>query len=96
MQFQDEDIKKLAALSRLKLTQHDVEKFRDQLTSILQYVDQVTHVSLKGDSSDTDDTKSALDVMRADIAKQSNVSKKELLDASATHEEGYVSVHGMR
>lgn len=93
MEFQDEDIKKLAALSRLSLTQHDTEKFREQLTSILQYVDQVTKVSFAAD----DESVEAKDnVTRPDKAKKSDVARDDLLKAAPSTEEGYVSVRGMR
>ena len=93
MEFQDEDIKKLAALSRLELSAHDTEKFREQLNSILQYVDQVTHVSFGESESDSE---SEDNVVRLDVSKKSEVDRKDLLDASPSAEEGYVSVHGMR
>ncbi|MFA5030952.1 MAG: Asp-tRNA(Asn)/Glu-tRNA(Gln) amidotransferase subunit GatC [Patescibacteria group bacterium] len=88
MQFQDEDIQKLAALSRITLTPHECEKFRDQLTSVLAYVEQVGTVNLDGATSiSVDDSR-----MRVDKPTKSAATQKELLAAAPCVEEGHISV----
>lgn len=43
-----EDVLKLAALSRLKLTESEIEKFQSELSEILDYVAQLDSVDVSG------------------------------------------------
>jgi len=43
-----DDVLKLALLSRLKLTDEEVEKFRGELSSILEYVEVLNSVDTAG------------------------------------------------
>jgi aspartyl-tRNA(Asn)/glutamyl-tRNA(Gln) amidotransferase subunit C len=42
------DVKKLAKLSRLKLTDKEVAKYQDELSAILNYVEKLQEVDTKG------------------------------------------------
>lgn len=44
MAFTEKDVEKLAELARIELTDDEKEKFGEQLSSILEYVDQVNEV----------------------------------------------------
>lgn len=43
-----EDVLKLARLSRLKLTESEIEKFQTELSEILNYVEQLDKVDISG------------------------------------------------
>jgi aspartyl-tRNA(Asn)/glutamyl-tRNA(Gln) amidotransferase subunit C len=43
-----EDVLKLALLSRLKLSDEEIEKFRTELSSILEYVEKLNAVDVDG------------------------------------------------
>jgi aspartyl-tRNA(Asn)/glutamyl-tRNA(Gln) amidotransferase subunit C len=43
-----DDVLKLAQLSRLKLTDEEIERFRDELSSILEYVEKLNAVDVSG------------------------------------------------
>jgi aspartyl-tRNA(Asn)/glutamyl-tRNA(Gln) amidotransferase subunit C len=43
-----EDVLHIAHLSKLKLTDAETEKFAGQLSSVLEYVDQLSEVDTKG------------------------------------------------
>ncbi len=43
-----EDVLKLARLARLKLTEDEIEEYSTELTEILQYVEQLSSVDVKG------------------------------------------------
>jgi len=43
-----DDILKLATLSRLKLSEEEIEKFRTELSEILGYVEQLEQVDVAG------------------------------------------------
>lgn len=88
MQFQDEDIKKLADLSRITLTEHELGLFRDQLTSVLTYVEQIGTV----DVSDIHAPLVKESRLRADTPETADATNKELMDAAPHTEEGHISV----
>jgi aspartyl-tRNA(Asn)/glutamyl-tRNA(Gln) amidotransferase subunit C len=46
--FTTDDVKKIAKLSRLHLSEEEVEPYREQLGSILAYVDQLQEVDTTG------------------------------------------------
>lgn len=48
MKLSKEDILKLAKLSKLQLTEEEVEKFKVELSSILDYVQQLNSVDVSG------------------------------------------------
>jgi len=88
MEFQDADIQKLAALSRITLTPHECEMFRDQLTGVLAYVEQVGTVTVREKKlSSFDDAR-----MRLDKPTKSAATQKELLASAPQVEEGHISV----
>lgn len=96
MQFQDSDIEKLASLSRLKLSQSKIERFRDQLSSVLTYVEQISKISAKPNMQRGQESGN----FRADVSQQSEATKEELLAQAPKVEEGHISVltvktHGM-
>ncbi|HVX58283.1 MAG TPA: Asp-tRNA(Asn)/Glu-tRNA(Gln) amidotransferase subunit GatC [Candidatus Saccharimonadales bacterium] len=43
-----EDVLKLAHLSRLKLSEEEIDKFRGELSEILEYVEQLDKVDVSG------------------------------------------------
>jgi aspartyl-tRNA(Asn)/glutamyl-tRNA(Gln) amidotransferase subunit C len=43
-----EDVLKLARLARLELSEDEIEKYRSELTEILQYVEQLQSVDVDG------------------------------------------------
>lgn len=46
--FTTEDVKKIAKLSRLYISEEETEQYREQLGSILEYVDQLQTVDTTG------------------------------------------------
>lgn len=73
-----DDVLKLAHLSRLRLTDAEIEKFRGELSEIIEYVEML-------DKADTDGLKPTYqltglkNVMRKDEALDYGVSSSELL-----------------
>lgn len=73
-----DDVLKLASLSRLKLTDDEIEKFRTELSSILDYVEQLDKVDTDG-LSPTYQVTRLKSVMRDDEPIDYGVSPEELL-----------------
>lgn len=60
-----DDVLKLARLSRLKLTDEEIEKFRTELSEILDYVEKLNQVDVSG-LEPTQQVTGLKNVMRAD------------------------------
>jgi len=96
----EDDIRYIAELSKLELTNDEVEKFRNEIRAIIGYVEQLGDADL--DSEDvTHQVSGLVNRMREDEVADRNgadnslqrVSKQELLDntANATNS-GYIQV----
>ena len=44
----DKDIKHVAKLANLKLTESEIKKYKGQLTEIVEYIDELSEVDTKG------------------------------------------------
>ena len=69
---------KLAQLSRIKLTDEEIERFREELSSILDYVEVLDKVDTKG-LEPTYQVTGLRNVMRRDEVKDYQVKPKELM-----------------
>lgn len=84
----DEDVKRVAKLAMIELTPQEIEKFKDQIGSILEYVQSLNEIN-------TDDVKvgSHVDlknIMRTDEASES-LEQDEVVK-QADNKNGYISV----
>lgn len=73
-----EDVLKLAQLARLDLTEDEVEEFAGELSEILQYVEQLGSVDVKG-LKPTQQITGLTNVTREDEIKDYGYSTKDLL-----------------
>lgn len=73
-----DDVLKLARLSRLELTEAEIEQFRGELSDILEYVEQLQKVDTKG-LKPTYQVTGLSSVMRKDEVVNYGASPKELL-----------------
>ncbi len=48
MQLSREDIEKLSKLARIELSEEEKEKYRNEITQVLDYVEQLNEVSTEG------------------------------------------------
>ena len=76
--FSVADIRKLAHLSRLQLTDDEVTRFQSELSAILGYVEQLRDVDVAG-LEPTSQVTGLTNVVRADIEVNYGVSQKDLL-----------------
>ncbi len=80
-----EDVLKLARLSRLHLTDEEIEQFTSEISAILGYVEQLHGVDLK-DMEPTHQVTGLTNVTRKDEVHDYGASPAELLkNAPATH-----------
>ena len=71
------DVLKLAKLSRLQLTDAEVEQFQEEISAILQYVEQLQNVDLSG-LEPTNQVTGLTNVMRKDEVKDYGTTPEAL------------------
>ncbi len=86
-----EEVLKLAKLSKLSLSDDQLEKFRSELESLLTYIDQLQSVDTEG-LQPTNQVTGLTNVMREDIVVE-NVSQKELLKNAPATQDDLIKVH---
>lgn len=82
---------KLAHLSRLKLTDEEIERFRVELSSILDYVQMLDKVGVKG-LEPTYQVTGLKNVMRKDEIKDYQAKPEELLKGAPAVEKNQFKV----
>jgi aspartyl-tRNA(Asn)/glutamyl-tRNA(Gln) amidotransferase subunit C len=73
-----DDVLKLALLSRLKLTDEEIERFRGDLSSILEYVEVLNNVDTSG-LEPTYQVTGLKNVMRSDKVRDYGYKSEDLL-----------------
>ena len=86
-----DDVLKLARLSRLQLSDQEVEQFKKEISDILQYVEQLQSVDLKG-YEPTSQVTGLVNVTRPDEIKNYGPSADDLLKNAPATEKGHIKV----
>ena len=86
-----EDVLKLARLSKIKLNDEEVDKFVDELNSIVKYVEQISSVDTSG-LKPTDQVTGLKNVMRPDKTIDYGETAEELLKNAPASEKNYIKV----
>ncbi len=89
-----EDILKLARLARLELTDEEIESFRDEISNILGYVEQLQQVDLNG-LEPTSQVTGLTNVTRPDQTYEYGADSTALLMNSPATEAGHIKVRRM-
>ncbi|NOS68068.1 MAG: Asp-tRNA(Asn)/Glu-tRNA(Gln) amidotransferase subunit GatC [Candidatus Peribacteraceae bacterium] len=96
-QLTGDQVRHIAKLARLQLTDAEVEKFAKELTSILQYVDMLQEVDTKN-VQPTAQVTGQSNVFREDVIRRDGTSADSLLSCSplplADHQIVSPSAHG--
>ncbi|MCX6806711.1 MAG: Asp-tRNA(Asn)/Glu-tRNA(Gln) amidotransferase subunit GatC [Candidatus Berkelbacteria bacterium] len=85
-----DEVEHIAKLSRLALTDKEKEKFREQISSILDYVKELDKVDTKNTEPIANIT-GLTDIVREDEIKPS-MSREKLLKNAPAKENGYIKV----
>lgn len=75
MTITKEEVQKIASLSKLKLSEHELERYGRELGNILSFVEKLNKLDLKN-IEPTSHAVSVTNVFREDIAKLSTVNQK--------------------
>ena len=92
--FTEEDIKKLASLSRLKLSPAEIKQYQTELSNIVEYVERLQSVDLSG-LEPTSQVSGRVNVMRDDEIVDYGTTTDELLKNAPQVQDGQFRVKRM-
>lgn len=84
------DIKHLANLSRLHLTDEEVDAYTKQFDEIVAYVDKIKEVTADSDS-DVIESNQVKNVLRDDVVN-SYQNPEQIIDEAPSHQDNFVKV----
>lgn len=84
----------MARLARLQLSEEEIESFRDEISAILAYVEQLQHVNLDG-IEPTYQVTGLINVTREDTEVAYGSTPEELLKNAPATENGQLKVKRM-
>ena len=86
-----EKVQEIAALARLELTEADIKKYQAELSSILDYVDQISKIDTKN-AEPTAQVTELTDVVRDDIKNPSALNRDDIFANTPDKKDGYIKV----
>jgi len=89
--IKSEDVKKLAELSRIEVSEADIDKMTAEIGGILGYIDRITAVAGDSDESRVESA-GTRNVMRSDEFSENPADTKALLDEAPVTMDGYIKV----
>ncbi|HJP96252.1 MAG TPA: Asp-tRNA(Asn)/Glu-tRNA(Gln) amidotransferase subunit GatC [Candidatus Saccharimonadales bacterium] len=93
-QLTRDDVLKLARLSRLALTDEEVDEFLQELSSVLQYVEQLKDVDVAG-LAPTSQVTGLTNVMRDDTVQDYGIVRDDLLRLAPATQDDQLKVKRM-
>jgi aspartyl-tRNA(Asn)/glutamyl-tRNA(Gln) amidotransferase subunit C len=81
MKLTKDQVQKIANLAKLKLSDEEVEKYSNQLSDILTWVEVLKEVDTSG-VKETNQVTGLTNIVRPDLVKQDLASPDELLECS--------------
>lgn len=87
-----DDVKHIAKLANLKLTEEEINKFTPQLSTIVDYISELSEVDTK-DTEPTSQTTGLTDVVREDkVMSDESLSQDKALSGTEEVHNGYFKV----
>jgi len=87
----EEEVKHIAKLARLELTEKEIEKMQKDLSKILDYFDVLKKAPVSVSKKHSDILENKRMFLRADEVEKSGVSDK-IVEASPEKKDGYIKV----
>jgi aspartyl-tRNA(Asn)/glutamyl-tRNA(Gln) amidotransferase subunit C len=88
------DIQHLARLARLELTEEEYERFAEQLTSVVHYVEQLSAVDTSGEEARVGVT-GMKNVMRADEVALADLDRESVLNEAPRRDGDFLEVRAV-
>jgi len=89
-----EEVNHIAKLSKIELTEEEKEKYSEQLSSVLEYVDQLAEVDTEG-VEPTSNITGLSNVMREDKIEESGITYKDIELNAPKFKDGFFEVPGV-
>ncbi|MDD3399928.1 MAG: Asp-tRNA(Asn)/Glu-tRNA(Gln) amidotransferase subunit GatC [Candidatus Paceibacterota bacterium] len=87
-----EEVQRIAALARLELSEKELEKYRKELSSILDYIEKLEEVSVKG-VEPTSHPGGLKNIFREDEEKGKDEERaRGMIESAPGEKDGYVKV----
>lgn len=86
-----DEVKKLAALAKLSISEQEIKNYQEKFDSILEFVSTLNSIDTEG-VKPTSQVTGLTNVTRADVIQESQVSTDELLAGAPDSQDGYVKV----
>jgi aspartyl-tRNA(Asn)/glutamyl-tRNA(Gln) amidotransferase subunit C len=86
-----DEIRRLAKLSKIKLSEEQIEEFASEIDSILGYVSKLSEVDTKGLKPTTQVT-GLVNVSREDEVIDYKITREQLLELSPDSKDGFIKV----
>lgn len=94
-QITPDDVKHVARLARLALSEYEIPLYADQLSAVFEFVEQLKEVTTDG-VAETCQVTGLEDVVRGDKVKKCDEDvRKKLLAMFPEHESGLLKVQGV-
>ena len=94
MKLTDKDIKQLAFMMKLSLTDEEVAKFRCEMSSILEFVSKLKEVDVS-DVPEVGQVSDEKNNWREDVVKDAGCDPETLLAAAPERKDDYIKVPGV-
>lgn len=90
MKLTIEQVKSIANLARLAVSDREAEQYRQELSAILDYIDQLQTVDTAG-VEPTSQVTDLTNIMRGDEVEPSGIDQ-QLIATAPNHDEGYIVI----
>lgn len=87
----EDEVRRLARLSKIQLSEDEVKRFRVEFERILDYISMLKKVDTSG-VEPTSQVTGLKNVTRPDEVKSTGVTKEQLLALAPEQENGYIKV----
>lgn len=88
MLLKDKEVKHIAELARLELSDKEVKQYAEQMTSVLDYVDQLNELDLAENATQMAHAAGLTNVLRQDEVDQSDLETRKNLIKAFPHKQG--------
>ena len=87
-----DEVEKIAGLARIEISPEEAEKFSEELSDVLGYVDQLSDVDTKGVEPISQVT-GLVNVVREDVSEDFDEEmRRELVERAAEKKDGFIKV----
>lgn len=87
-----EEVKHIALLARIGLTDTEVEKYRKDLSGVLDFFKELESLDLSGEALDTDVSRKKNDYREDRVEDFGSAGKKAIMENVPETKDGYVKV----